>query len=111
MFKLCESISKFNYYFQCFLLSVKLMSSSFVCLDETLTGLIFDVKKAIESLTTTDHSGCITSIESGCELFLHFITRSRGSIDNMVSFVRRNLVKEIQNLPVFVAVWFPSSML
>lgn len=51
--------------------------------NETLAGLIFDVKKAIESLTTSDQNDCVTSIESGCELFLHFITRSRGSIDNM----------------------------
>ncbi len=65
---------------------INLMSHSISCVDETLAGLIFDVKKAIESLTTSDQNDCVTSIESGCELFLHFITRSRGSIDNMVSF-------------------------
>lgn len=83
--------------------------------NETLTGLIADLKKAIDSLTSTDHNGCITSIESGCQLFLHFITLSRGSIDSMdfkqcqeflfkrgeqymedIRAARRKIAKEIQ---------------
>ena len=48
---------------------------------ETLLGLRENLKNAIEILTKSDHS-LVTSISSGCELFLRFITLT--ALDNPV---------------------------
>ncbi|KAI0226293.1 Translation initiation factor eIF-2B subunit alpha [Lamellibrachia satsuma] len=46
---------------------------------ETLVGLRENLKDAISTLTTSDHA-LVTSISSGCELFLRFITLT--ALDN-----------------------------
>lgn len=56
--------------------------SSFVFVAETLSELRENLKEVIEVLTRTE--GSVTSISSGCELFLRFITLA--SLDNPVCF-------------------------
>ena len=48
---------------------------------ETMVGLRENLKDAISTLTTSDHA-LVTSISSGCELFLRFITLT--ALDNPV---------------------------
>lgn len=50
-----------------------LINGSHVSSAETLKQMREDLKSAIEVLTRTDR-GLVTSISSGCELFLRFIT-------------------------------------
>jgi len=41
---------------------------------ETLSGLRVEINEAIATLLASDHDGLVTSIQTGCELFLRFIT-------------------------------------
>lgn len=47
---------------------------------ETLSGLVAEVNSAMATLLRSDHDGLVTSIRSGCDLFLRFITLCR--LDN-----------------------------
>ena len=55
----------------------------FVHVAETLSELRENLKEVIEVLTRTE--GSVTSISSGCELFLRFITLA--SLDNPVCLI------------------------
>ena len=60
--------------------SGKLMPSLAFCSAETLSELRENLKAVIEALSKAE--GSVTSISSGCELFLRFITLA--SLDNPV---------------------------
>ena len=62
------------------ILFTRLFIFSFIFIAETLSELRENLKEVIEVLTRTE--GSVTSISSGCELFLRFITLA--SLDNPV---------------------------
>ena len=62
------------------MLFTRLFISSYIFIAETLSELRENLKEVIEVLTRTE--GSVTSISSGCELFLRFITLA--SLDNPV---------------------------
>jgi len=63
----------------------------------TLVELLHNIKQAIERLKSTDH-GLVTSIASGCELFLRFITLHHTDLDNPDFKVCKNILVERGNL-------------
>ena len=78
---------------------------------ETMVGLRENLKDAINSLTTSDHA-LVTSISSGCELFLRFITLT--ALDNPVgslhfSYGSSEVGAPLRNLGKFVYPTLPVS--
>ena len=74
--------------------------SSFIFVAETLSELRENLKEVIEVLTRTE--GSVTSISSGCELFLRFITLA--SLDNPVCFncysfmcIKKELIRNLSH--------------
>ena len=61
----------------------------------TLAGLRANLKEAIETLTQVDCS--VTSVSSGCELFLRFITLT--ALDHSVSWHLKYFHDTISVLP------------